>query len=483
MPGGTVTQLSRRLVEALHPAAAMKGHVLPLLLAACTATTAVQPAPEAPKPATETAKPAPEAQPAVPGFDPSHVLSLRGSNTLGLAYAPKLLRAFLQHEGATEITDRSDLHDKEKSWMTAKLGGDTWWIEIYTPGTKYGFQSLAVGYCDVVLASRPVTADEASKLASLGDMTAPASENVVAMDGIAVIVHPNVTVDQLTMEQLDGIFSGKIKNWSEVGGKNLPIRVFSRDKLSGTHDAFVSLVLNGVEPKAEKLFENSEELSHTVLTTEGAIGFVGLPYIEQTKALAISDDGTQALLPSPFTVATEDYALARRLFMYVPTQPKNPLARKLVDFAMSDAGQVIAGEAGFVPLSLRSEAAHVATSAPSAYRKLATGATRLSLDFRFKLGSASVDNKARTDLDRLTRYLAQPINRGRKLALAGFADAQGSDATNETLAKERAEAIAKLLAQRGVNAEVASFGSAMPVAPNNTPVGRARNRRVEAWLR
>ena len=422
------------------------------------------------------AAPAPVERP-VPAPQAKHVFSLRGSNTLGLGYAPKLARAFFTSKGATDIADHPEMRDKEKAWMSARLGDDTWWVEIYTPGTKYGFESMAQGYCDVVLASRPITDDEAGKLAK------PASENVVAMDGIAVIVHPNVAVDELSMEQLEQIFAGQIKNWSQLGGKDLPIHVFARDKLSGTHDAFVSLVMNGTEPAAEKLFEDSDEMSRTVQATEGAIGFVGLPYVKQTKALAIADGAAQALLPTPFTVATEDYALSRRLFLYIPTEPKNPLARELVDFAMTEDGQAIAGEAGFVPLSLRSEAAHVATSAPATYKKLATGATRLSVDFRFKLGSADLDTKGRSDLDRLTRYLAAPTNRGRHLALAGFADAQGSDATNQTLSKERAEAIAKLLAERGVTAEIASFGSALPIAPNSTPAGRARNRRVEAWLR
>ncbi len=411
-----------------------------------------------------------------------HVISLRGSNTLGVALAPKLVRAFLAHEGATDIEVRTG-KTKEQVWIKANLDGPLW-IEINTPGTKYGFQSLEQDYCDVVLASRPVSVDEAGKLIAFGDLTAPASENVVAMDGIAVIVQPNNPLDQLSVAQLAMIFSGKVTNWQQVGGPALPIHVFERDSLSGTHDAFVSLVMNGAHIKSEKTFEDSQELARTVQTTDGAIGFVGLPYIQQTKALAIQDGDAAALYPTPFTVATEDYALSRRLFFYTPATPKDPLTGELVEFAMSDEGQAVVSDAGFVPLSLRAEAAKIATGAPAAYGKLASGATRLSVDFRFRLNSFEIDTKALHDLERLTRYLASPVNRGRRLALVGFADAQGADATNLLLSKQRAEAIAGLLKRRGVAPdEVASFGSALPIAPNDSPQGRARNRRVEVWLR
>src|SRR5262249_13632329 len=162
------------------------------------------------------------------------------------------------------------------------------------------------------------TDEELGKLAKYGDLTAPASETVVAMDGIAIIVHPNNAVDRLTTAQLERIFGGTITNWSELGGPALPIKVLARDKISGTHDAFMSLVMHGTELKATRMFENSEALVREVRSARGAIGFVGLAYTKQVKSLAIQDGDAQALLPTPFTAATEDYALARRLFFYTP---------------------------------------------------------------------------------------------------------------------------------------------------------------------
>src|SRR5262249_11518622 len=155
----------------------------------------------------------------------------------------------------------------------------------------------------------------------------------------------------------------------------------------------------------------------------------------QVKSLAIQDGNAQALLPTPFTAATEDYALARRLFFYTPTAPKDPLVRELVDYTLSEPGQTIVGEIGFVPRSLRAEVSASPPDAPPAYAQLVSGATRLSVNFRFKRGSAEVDTKGLRDLDRLTQFLASPMSRGRHVVLAGFADAEGAKHVNVELAK------------------------------------------------
>jgi phosphate transport system substrate-binding protein len=207
--------------------------------------------------------------------------------------------------------------------------------------------------------------------------------------------------------------------------------------------------------------------------------------VKQTKALAIQDGDAQPVLPTPFTVATEDYPLSRRLFFYTPSTPNDPLTKQFVDFAVSDDGQALIGEAGLVPLSLRAGIVELPTNAPPRYRKLTTGATRLSVNFRFKdkQGVASLDAKARHDLDRLLRHVASPINRGRHVMLAGFSDEKGDEEANDKIAKQGLALVVAQLAKRDIKPEeVASFGSALPLAPNDSPQGRARNRRVEVWL-
>lgn len=444
-----------------------------------------------PSPASETAAPRARSESAPPRSTGSSatpsgektVLHLHGSNTLGFSVVPRLAKAFLEKQGATEVFVNDESRAKERIWVQARVGGVDTSIEIYAPGTKVGFESLEKGWCDLVLASRPITTDEVTRLESVGDLTAPTSETVVAMDGIAIVVHPTNPVMKLTVKQLEQVFSGKITNWTQLAGKPGPIHVFARDEKSGTHDGFVTLVMQGKQPRAEKTFEDSEALVAAVAKDEGAIGFVGLPYVKQTKPLAIQDGPTRAVLPTPFAIATEDYPLARRLFFYTPPNARSPMAHELVEFALSDEGQAIVSESGFVPLSLRVETLPVPANAPPKYAKLAAGATRLSVSFRFKNGSASLDAKSRRDLDRLIKHVSSPMNRGRHLALAGFADNQGDEDANERVAKQGIDVVAALLAKRGAAPdEVATFGSALPVASNDSPDGRAKNRRVEVWL-
>lgn len=452
----------------------IRGIFVALIVAPLAACSGAPPAPAASvdvPPLKPVAKAATADAPvAKPGE--KNVLHVHGSNTLGFSVMPRLTKAFLEKQGAGEVFVNDESRAKDRVWVQARLQGGETSIEIFAPGTKVGFESLGKGYADLVLASRPITGDEESKLQP--------SETVVAMDGIAVVVHPSNPVSKLTMKQLADVFSGKVTSWSGVAGKQAPIHVFSRDEKSGTHDGFVSLVMGGKEPKAEKTFDDSEALVAAVAKDENAIGFVGLPYVKSTKPLAIQDGGA-AVLPTPFAIATEDYPLSRRLFFYTPSAPKNPMTKELVEFALSDEGQALVADSGFVPLSLRAETLQVPNGAPAGYAKLANGATRLSVSFRFKKGTASLDAKAKRDLDRLMSHLNSPINRGRHIALAGFAD---STADSDKVAKQGLDVVAAQLVKRGVQPdEVASFGSAMPLASNDSPDGRSKNRRVEVWLR
>lgn len=462
--------------------------LIAFVLLGCAGTATTGPAPETSKPtdqvATFPAQPGtPAAQPATPPQKPGRVLRLDGSNTLGFSLAPAIARGFLASKHATDIQVDDQSRERERIAVQGKVGSEWINIEILAPGTKHGFGALGKRECDLVMASRPIAPEEARALSSFGDLTAPGSETVVAMDGIAIVVHPNNPVSRLTTAQLANVFAHKITNWSELGGTSMPILTYSRDANSGTHDTFSTLVMNGKSIMANRLFEDSAALVNAVMDAPGAIGFVGLPYVKRAKALAIEDGGS-ALLPTPFTVATEDYALARRLFFYAPSTPAQPLTRELIEYAVSDEGQRLVHDAGFVALSLRAEKADAPEGAPSDYVKLTNGAVRLSTSLRFKTGGSEADTKALRDLDRLARYLALPENRARKIALAGFTDAEGSAERNDVLAKDRVTTIAAHLKERGLEpAAVESFGSTLPIASNDTPVGRARNRRVEVWLR
>jgi len=425
--------------------------------------------------------------PAAAGSSRTIVLRLSGSNTIGAALAPELAEEFLRQQGATGVkTARGDREDEVLVQGVLPGEASARAIEIHAHGSATAFEDMSKGVCEIGMASRKIKPDEASSLAGLGDMTSRASENVLGLDGIAVIVSQGNALQSLTKDQIAGVFSGEIADWRQLGGRSGRINVYARDDKSGTYDTFKALVLGSKPLIANaKRIEDSRELSDSVSKDPDGIGFVGLPYIRDARPLAVSDSGTRALLPNHFTVATEDYVLSRRLFLYIASNPANDLARKFVDFGLSRRGQEIVEKIGFVGQNvLPTQGATIPNEAPELYRQLTVHADRLSLNFRFRTGSSELDNKALVDLDRVATFLTDLHFTGRNVLLFGFADSTGARQVNEALSRDRANTVARQFEQRGITpSEVVGLGPELAVASNQTVDGREKNRRVEIWLK
>lgn len=436
--------------------------------------------PAEPTPPPVAVAPAPVPEP------PEVVLRLHGSNTIGGKLAPMLVEEYFKREGAVSVERVAGKSIEEITVVARFNSGPPRAVEIAAHGTKTAFDGLASGGCDIGLASRQAKADEVElgERSGLGDLWSPLCEHVLGLDGLAILVHPASTVKALTKKQVGEIFAGKIVDWSAVGGAPGPIRLHARDAKSGTFDTFKSVVLGSSDLAAATRYEDSNALSDAVAADPQAIGFAGLPYVRKTRALAISDDGTRPFLATRFTVAAEDYVLSRRLYLYTPVAPQNPLVAKFVEFALRPEGQEIVSRAGFVKQTIDLERPIIPAGAPAEYADSVRGAERLSVNFRFRSGKAQLDNKALRDLERLTVFLAEPANAQRGLMLFGFADQQGAEGGNVKMARERAQFIGRELETRGIKpALIAGLGSSLPVATNSDEAGRQRNRRVELWLR
>jgi phosphate transport system substrate-binding protein len=216
-------------------------------------------------------------------------------------------------------------------------------ITVRGGGSGVGINSLIAGTCDIANASRAIKDSEIQAGASKGVQP---KAFVVAMDGIAVIVNNSNQVSGLSKKQVADIYTGKITNWSQVGGKNERIVVVSRDSASGTFEAFGELALNKQKVVSSALMQASNQaIVATVSKTPGAIGYVGVGYASaQIKAVSI--EGVDA---SKETVLTGKYAYSRPLFMYTNGQPKGEV-KNFIDFLLSSDGQKIVEEEGFVPL-------------------------------------------------------------------------------------------------------------------------------------
>jgi phosphate transport system substrate-binding protein len=345
---------------------------------------------------------------------------------------------------------------------------------------------LQAGTADLAASSRPIKDGELVNLRSLGDLKSPVAEQVIAIDGLAIILHPHNPLTQLNTDQLARIFSGEAKSWEDVGGVGGTIHLYARDDQSGTYDTFKELVLSGrgkALSATAKRFESSEQLSDDVSQDPQAIGFIGLPYVRGAKAVAIADGPSQAMLPLNSLIATEDYPLSRRLFFYLPPNGKNPWADALVAYAQSSQGQAIVAANGFIAQTVQAMAVMPNALMPEGYQALSRHAQRLTVNFRFEEGSATLDNKARQDLSRVFDYIQQRDKTNRQVTLVGFGDAKTDPARADLLSKLRAMAVRRELVKRGVVfREIRGFGAEMPVAANSADEGRIKNRRVEVWV-
>ncbi|MFO2462935.1 phosphate ABC transporter substrate-binding/OmpA family protein [Pseudomonas sp. 15FMM2] len=419
---------------------------------------------------------------------PEHgpVLRIQGSNTIGAALGPALVMGLMEQQGLKALHSEAAGHANELRITGQTRHGRPVTVEVAAHGSSTGFTALNTAHSDLAASSRPIKDNELVALESLGDLKSPEAEQVIAIDGLAIIVHPRNPLNTLNTNQLAQIFSGEVRTWEQLGGMGGRINLYARDDQSGTYDTFRELVLNRrdkvLEPAAQR-FESSERLSDAVSADPLGIGFIGLPYVRQAKAVAISDGDSQAMLPLNSLIATEDYPLSRRLFFYLPPTSQNPWAKALVSFAQSSKGQAIVAANGFIAQQVQAIAVEPRASMPDDYQAIARQALRLTVNFRFEEGSASLDNKARQDLLRVVAYIKRHGKQNKQVTLVGFGDAKDAPQRAALLSKLRAMAVRRELVKSGVvMREIRGFGAQMPVAADTADGGRIKNRRVEVWV-
>lgn len=233
-----------------------------------------------------------------------------------------------------------------ESYMKKNPGSS---ITVTGGGSGVGFSALMSGTTDIAQASRSMKMDEKLKMKEAGKAY---KETIIAYDALAVIVNPGNSVSQLTREQLEGVFTGKYTNWKEVGGADLKIVVYSRESSSGTFEFFKEHVMNKKNfASTALLMPATGAIVQSVSQTDGAIGYVGLAYVEKSvKAIKVSyDQGKTYVLPSVANAKNKTYPVTRPLYYYYPvTVEKN--INPFIQYILSDEGQKIVLDEGYVPI-------------------------------------------------------------------------------------------------------------------------------------
>ena len=228
-------------------------------------------------------------------------------------------------------------------------------ISVTGGGSGTGIASLINKTVDIANASRQIKPEEVDQAKANG---VDPVEHIIARDAIAVIVNPENPVSQLTLQQISDIYSGKIHNWSEVGGEDRPIVRLSRETNSGTHVYFLETVLRLGKKDDKTLFStdtlllpSSEGIIAELRQNPNAIGYDGLGYVpKDLKMIAIAKEaGGAYVLPSITTVNDKTYAIARDLYMYTNGEAAGAI-KEYLDWIRSTEAQQIVADLGFVPV-------------------------------------------------------------------------------------------------------------------------------------
>src|SRR5882672_1722416 len=190
-------------------------------------------------------------------------------------------------------------------------------IQVTGGGSGIGFAALQNNTTDIADASRPIKAAE--KAACIKAFGKAPKEYKVALDGLSVYVHSDNSVNELSLEQLEKIFTGKVKNWKEVGGSDSPITVYSRENSSGTYEFFKEHVLKGQDfVSSAQTMPGTAALLQSVSRDKNGIGYGGAAYGHNAKVLNIKKTSdSEAIQPTEENVVSGKYPIWRYLYNYL----------------------------------------------------------------------------------------------------------------------------------------------------------------------
>ena len=244
------------------------------------------------------------------------------------------LRGTIEIVGSTTVIP---LVEQLREAFILKYPGIT--VNVGAGGSVVGIEAVQDGRTDIGMSSRRLRPEEILDGMQL---------HPIALDVLAIIVHPSNPIEGMTKEQLQGIFKGEITNWSEVGGEDREILPVLREITSGTRGAFDDVALDGQEPTTKANVQiTASEVEAKVASTENAIGYIGFGHIEldEIKVITIND-----VAPSPETAKDGSYPLLRPLLLLTGPLSRD-IANVFIEFALSPEGQQIVVDDGWVPVA------------------------------------------------------------------------------------------------------------------------------------
>jgi len=416
---------------------------------------------------------------------PKAVIRVVGASDPAAALLHPLFRAFAERRGL----------------VYEALPGDQFSARILDTDSRSELATISFRAMNPAAATTALSAGEADlKLSFLAEPGFGAHS--LAMDALVAIVAPDNPTPEISTVNLARVLAGDVDNWSAIGGPDMPIVLHALRPETDMQLALSARV--GGPVAAAILHADQKDLASAVAKDPWSIGITGRSTILPAHRIPLTDSCGFPLLPTPLAVKAEDYPLSLPVILLAPQRRLPLLTREFLDFLRTPSAQAVIAASGYVDRSASSQPMtadglrlinaiqgagdDITLADLKRLVNLMDGADRLSLTFRFEDGSSTLDVQSRDNLADLAQLIASGRFRNQRMVLAGFSDGSGPAAANLALSVERAAkvlqelaAIAPDLAPSTLPA-IEGFGEVLPMACDETAIGRQLNRRVELWL-
>ena len=431
--------------------------------------------------------------------------SVAGSNSIGVNLLPTLIEVFAFERGGD--MEASVNAEGTTVFTVMEADGSVFAeISVQPTDTIEGLAGLMSGAATIGMASRRATNNElaAFELSGNGSLNSPDQERIVGLDGVIAAVNDANPVEILSLNQIAAMFSGSITNWNQVGGADAPVNLYRRDGNSGTNAVFAAAAGGNFGGNATELGTDAE-VSDAVANDPNGIGLTSYAQARTARALTLRSVCGQLFEPSDFSIKTEEYPLARRLYLYNGEGELPDVAREFLDFAMSPTAQSVVVNAGFVGQDLstasldeqgrRMAQAIVASSGRTELlqlQDLTSGlldAERLSFTLRFG-SDGNMDSRAVSDVERLGAMIRNGEFSSRQILVLGFSDNLGTVNAQLNNTQEMAQTVRDAIVTATGRANLGNvrispigYGRLLPLGCNDTAIGQNTNNRVEIWVK
>lgn len=438
-------------------------------------------------------------------------VAIAGSDAIGLGMMPLLMTGFAASMDAdAELTNTADGQTLATLIGDGGFGDEIGSYLVSATNDSDAFSALLDGFAKVGMSSRRITKEEARALrdSGAGNMVSPNQERIVAVDSMVIVTHPSNPVNELSIDQLRGVYSGQITNWRQLGGPDRRINVVARPQDSASFEFFNGYLFGDETPNflPQAIAEDDQEMSNVVYLDRNAIGYVGYAFQRGAQPVTLINECGIAAQPDAFSAKTEEYDLSRRMYLYNRSDNLDEPSQAFLDFVVSPEADGVIGKSGFIDLgivrraqdltdpravSLAAEAAaYDAGFEANVMREMLEKMDdydRLSTTFRFRTGSSRLDERGMLDLQRLVDYLER-VPSGSEVTFVGFTDSVGAFEANRQLSFGRAGAVLDEVRRVAgdrlshIEMKTTGYGEVAPSACNITDRGKSINRRVEVWI-